>query len=510
MVAADDGPNAQTIEHLELLDALGIAAGLVVVTKADLVDAGRVGEVCEAAGRLVARTSLASSPVLAVSAATGDGVEALRPRSPRSSLGRRPVSWAAARLAVDRAFTVKGRGTVVTGSLRGGPVSHRDRRSGSCPARRRSGSARSRSGATRVDAADGGRTALLLGALEDALPERGQVLTAGPVRRRHLAAARRDPAARGPRHPGPRPGAAGRPRPAPAPPRHGPGGRARGPRPAGGDRPAGRLEPRDPAARRGGRRGAGRPVRAPASVARLDGGWRRRPGPAAAARGVATAADARAGGGAGATRSRAATTPRTPRARLDLHGAVPGRPHPRLAPDVEAELRAAAVALVAAHHDADPGAGGLPLATARASLALAARRRVTLGRADADAVATDVLDRMAGDGALARDGDRLRDPGRGAGLPPATLAAMDRLEAALAVAGPAAPRRGRARGGLPAGRPPGAGAGGPDRPSRGRPRVGRRDLPRPGQAGAGDGGGRAADARRRSATRPARAAGSCS
>ena len=51
-------------------------------------------------------------------------------------------------------------------------------------------------------------------------------------------------------------------------------------------------------------------------------------------------------------------------------------------------------------------------------------------------MAADVLDRLVADGALARDGDRLRDPGRGAGLPPATLAAMDRLEAALAVAAP--------------------------------------------------------------------------
>ncbi len=91
---------------------------------------------------------------------------------------------------------------------------------------------------------------------------------------------------------------------------------------------------------------------------------------------------------------------------------------------------------MAAHHAADPGSAGLPLATARAALALATRRRVTLGRADADAVATDVLDRMAGEGALARDGDRLRDPRRDGGLPPATLAAMDRLEAALSVPAP--------------------------------------------------------------------------
>jgi len=45
VVAADDGPRPQTLEHLQLLDALGIADGVVVVTKADLVDPGRVEEV---------------------------------------------------------------------------------------------------------------------------------------------------------------------------------------------------------------------------------------------------------------------------------------------------------------------------------------------------------------------------------------------------------------------------------------------------------------------------------
>src|SRR4051812_1629484 len=67
VVAADDGPNAQTIEHLELLDALGIAAGLVAVTKTDAVDAERVAGVAAEAEALVARTSLAGSPVLPVS-----------------------------------------------------------------------------------------------------------------------------------------------------------------------------------------------------------------------------------------------------------------------------------------------------------------------------------------------------------------------------------------------------------------------------------------------------------
>ena len=78
VVAADDGPSAQTIEHLELLDALAIRFGLAVVTKADIVSLERVGEVAGAAGQLLIGTSLAGSPVFAVSSVDGTGVDTLR------------------------------------------------------------------------------------------------------------------------------------------------------------------------------------------------------------------------------------------------------------------------------------------------------------------------------------------------------------------------------------------------------------------------------------------------
>ena len=78
VVAADDGPRAQTIEHLALLDALGIRHGLAVVTKADVAGPERTAEVVAAVERLLAGTTLAGSPVLAVSSVDGDGVEALR------------------------------------------------------------------------------------------------------------------------------------------------------------------------------------------------------------------------------------------------------------------------------------------------------------------------------------------------------------------------------------------------------------------------------------------------
>ena len=78
VVAADDGPNAQTLEHLGLLDALGIDDGLAVVTKSDLADGTRVGEVVAEVEAMLAATSLAGLPVLVASATTGDGIDEVR------------------------------------------------------------------------------------------------------------------------------------------------------------------------------------------------------------------------------------------------------------------------------------------------------------------------------------------------------------------------------------------------------------------------------------------------
>ena len=79
VVAADDGPNAQTLEHLELLDALAIADGVVAITKTDLVSderADRGGR--RRSGRCSQRTSLAGARVIAVSGVTGAGLDELR------------------------------------------------------------------------------------------------------------------------------------------------------------------------------------------------------------------------------------------------------------------------------------------------------------------------------------------------------------------------------------------------------------------------------------------------
>ena len=64
VVAADDGPRAQTREHLELLDALGIRDGIIVVTKADLVGGERAAEVEASLWALVRSTSLSGAPIV--------------------------------------------------------------------------------------------------------------------------------------------------------------------------------------------------------------------------------------------------------------------------------------------------------------------------------------------------------------------------------------------------------------------------------------------------------------
>jgi selenocysteine-specific elongation factor len=127
LVAADDGPMPQTHEHLAVLSLLGIAQGAVVVTKADRVDAARLAAVCTEAQALVAGSTLAGAPVLPVSAQTGEGIGDLRAllfdaARRHAAAGAAAADEAAFRLAVDRAFTLGGVGTVVTGTAHAGRV----------------------------------------------------------------------------------------------------------------------------------------------------------------------------------------------------------------------------------------------------------------------------------------------------------------------------------------------------------------------------------------------------
>lgn len=119
VVAADEGVMPQTKEHLAILDLLEVERGLVALTKIDLVqEAEWLDLVEEDVARLIGETRLAGAPIVRVSGQTEEGIDELRntldriivASQPRKDLGR-------PRLGVDRAFTVSGFGTVVTGTL---------------------------------------------------------------------------------------------------------------------------------------------------------------------------------------------------------------------------------------------------------------------------------------------------------------------------------------------------------------------------------------------------------
>ena len=124
VVAADDPWMPQAAEHLAALHALGVRHGLVAVTRSDLADPAPM--VDRAAAEL-ARTSLAGAPVVPVSARTGAGLDTLRTTLVDVlSAVPQPERDADVRLWVDRHFTVKGAGVVVTGTLPAGTVRRGD------------------------------------------------------------------------------------------------------------------------------------------------------------------------------------------------------------------------------------------------------------------------------------------------------------------------------------------------------------------------------------------------
>jgi selenocysteine-specific elongation factor len=456
VVAADDGPRAQTIEHLELLDALGIGHGLVAVTKADLVPSDRLAEVVEATGALVGRTALAGAPVVAVSAERGDGLADVRAGlvalrdtvSSATPRGGRP-----ARLAIDRAFAVRGRGAVVTGTLRGESMI-RDTAlrmvpgPGDASIRIREIQVHGRA----VERAAVGRAALAVAGVSLDRLTRGQVLAAGPdvVETSRMLAVLR-PAAR-------LRTAAAR----PALPRDG----ARAMLHVGTDHVTVRVI-------RAGREsvvfddGAAtailrldRPIavaigdrfvlRDPGAGSTVAGGVAIDPLPARGiARRRATAARLATLAAAADTRAEPVLAPL-----VDLHGAVPvgrsaeataGRAPDAgalvagpllLAPDVAAGLAEAASDLLAADADDDVLEPGVPVAAVRGVLAAAVRRVAPVDRRVADAAAVAFLEALVRAGRIARSGERVHLPGAAPSPAPRALAALDRLVTILDTAAP--------------------------------------------------------------------------
>src|SRR5687768_1523472 len=177
IVAADESVMPQTREHFDICRLLQVRRGVVVLTKADLVDADTVELVRLEVRDLVKGSFLETAPIISVSARTGAGFDELRRVlvDIAADVTARPVQ-AAARLPIDRAFSMQGFGTVITGTLVTGRVRVEDEFA-LVPGERR---VRVRGlqvhGKKRAEAVAGERTAVNLGGIDAGDIARGQTL----------------------------------------------------------------------------------------------------------------------------------------------------------------------------------------------------------------------------------------------------------------------------------------------------------------------------------------------
>ena len=183
VVAADEGVMPQTREHLHIVTLLGVERLVVTLTKSDLVDAEWLEMVKDEVGTLLEGGPYEGAPILPTSARTGAGVAELARTlldAAEQGVDRDPAD--PARLPIDRVFTVRGTGTVVTGTLRSGRLRVGDRVAivpGDVPGRVRGLQVHGRDV---EEACAGERTAVaLVGAdLDREALARGQALVAGP------------------------------------------------------------------------------------------------------------------------------------------------------------------------------------------------------------------------------------------------------------------------------------------------------------------------------------------
>jgi len=121
VVAADGGWMPQSAEHLAAVNALGVRHGILVITRSDLADPAPAAARARAE---IARTSLGAVESVSVSAVTGQGMDGLRAALSRlaASLRAQPAPPKPVRLWIDRSFTIRGAGTVVTGTLPAGTI----------------------------------------------------------------------------------------------------------------------------------------------------------------------------------------------------------------------------------------------------------------------------------------------------------------------------------------------------------------------------------------------------
>lgn len=127
VIAADEGVMPQTREHFDICRLLGVRTGLIALTKCDLVDADTLELARLDAAELVANSFLMEAPAIAVSSATGEGVSDLKEALARQAANLpdrddRLISY----FPIDRSFSMKGFGTVVTGTLVSGRIKEGD------------------------------------------------------------------------------------------------------------------------------------------------------------------------------------------------------------------------------------------------------------------------------------------------------------------------------------------------------------------------------------------------
>ena len=179
IVAADESVMPQTREHFDICRLLHIPRGILVVTKADLADDETRAIVRQDVLELVAGSFLDGAPLVEVSSTTGQGLDALRAAisAQGAAASRRPAEGAA-RLPIDRAFSMKGFGTVVTGTLVAGRIATDEEFVILPGARKVKVRGIQVHGRPAVEAVAGQRTAINLGGVDVSDVARGETLAA--------------------------------------------------------------------------------------------------------------------------------------------------------------------------------------------------------------------------------------------------------------------------------------------------------------------------------------------
>ncbi|MGI9037138.1 MAG: selenocysteine-specific translation elongation factor, partial [Pyrinomonadaceae bacterium] len=177
VIAADEGVMPQTREHFDICRLLETKTGLIILTKSDLADAETLEIVKLETAELVQNSFLETAPVIAASAKTGDGIAELK-QILREIAAKIPArkSETVARLPVDRAFSVKGFGTVVTGTLIAGKIAEADEMEILPPEKKVRVRGLQTHGAAVAQVAAGQRAAVNLGGIDYADIKRGMVL----------------------------------------------------------------------------------------------------------------------------------------------------------------------------------------------------------------------------------------------------------------------------------------------------------------------------------------------